>query len=88
MTAMATPDSDLPAAGQTPEELPTSIDLCVLDANINSETGIFNHEQAGFWFPERQEGEADAEIAAGSTRRFSSIEDYETYLDTLDDDEE
>lgn len=84
---MTTTAADLPPAPPPDARQAESVASCVLDAKITSETGVFNCEHAGFWFPEWQEGEreVDEEIAAGRTLRFSSLEDY---LDSLEDDED
>lgn len=84
---MTTPATKPPPASPTAEPPSPSIALCVLTAKVTSETGVFNCEHAGFWFPEWQaaEREVDEQITAGRTLRFSNLEDY---LDSLEDDEE
>ena len=84
---MTTTGADLPFAVQTGAESRAAVSLCVLSATVTAESGIFNCEHAGFWFPEWQKGEreADTEIEAGRTRHFSSVDDF---LDSLGEDDD
>jgi hypothetical protein len=82
---MTTTASDLPAAAETNDSPTASIAFWVLAAKVTSETGVFNCEQAGFWFPEWQEGEreADEDIRLGRYQDFETREDLMDYLDKL-----
>lgn len=82
---MTTTASDSPPVDQTNEQPPNSIALCVLTAAVTSETGIFNCEHAGFWFPEWQAGEreVDEEMGKGNAIEFDDAETALEYLRNL-----
>lgn len=82
---MTTTTSDSPAVAQANEPPPASTALCVLTASVTSESGIFNCEHAGFWFPEWQQGEreVDAEIERGDSIKFDDVETALEYLRNL-----
>jgi hypothetical protein len=82
---MTTTASDLSAAAETNDSPTASIAFWVLAAKVTSETGVFNCEHAGFWFPEWQaaEREVDAEIERGDGRTFDDAESALEYLRNL-----
>ena len=82
---MMTTASDSPPVAQAEERSSTQIALCVLTVTVASETGIFNCEHAGFWFPEWQEGEreVDAEMESGGSIGFEDTESALEYLRNL-----
>lgn len=82
---MTTTAPDAPPVFQTNERPPASIVLCVLTATVTSESGIFNCEHAGFWFPEWQQGEreVDAEMGQGDSITFDDAESALEYLRNL-----
>ena len=53
-----------------------------METRVTSETGVFNCERAGFWFPEWQAGEreADEDIAAGRVSQFESVDEAIEHL--------
>lgn len=82
---MTTTTSDSPPLTQTSERPPASIALCILTATVTSESGIFNCEHAGFWFPEWQQGEreVDAEMEKGDSVKFDDAESALEFLRNL-----
>ena len=82
---MTTPATEPPPASPTAEPPSPSIALCVLTAKVTSETGVFNCEHAGFWFPEWQaaEREVDAEIEKGGALTFDDADSALEHLRNL-----
>ena len=79
---MTTTTPDSPPNSSTIEPPSPAIALCVMQTRVTSETGVFNCEHAGFWFPDWQAGEreADEDIAAGRVSQFESVDEAIEHL--------